>query len=298
MASKDYVKAGSYKQKIESRKYLFYWYLLEQVKMACLAIKSNLSACRNYACNETDFCSCHQNITVQEMTQRWKEMYLSYEGVSLALKTDAQVNVLLEQVARGYVKLTEKDVAKIPADRMFADVFLELVGNGLAKAEWNMPLYACCVEFLLELVNLKAYSHPLLTAIPEILVVPSPRDFDRFLVTLAIMEKKQMIPREYYPSTFAFLIALLETRPGTDYCWSNPAERLGDVLRRELEKTNGTFSRFLDSRFWPESIEILRTDKQYMKAKMDYIKEELMQFCWHPLRVAKYLEMGLDIDEL
>ena len=266
--------------------------------MACLAIKSNYSACRNYACNETDFCSCHQEITVQDMSQRWKEMYLSYDGVSLALKTDAQVEILLEQVKRGYVKLTEKDVANIPADRMFADIFLELVGNGLAEPEWNMPLYACCVEFLLELVNLKAHSHPLFVALPLVLVMPSPRDFDRFLITLAMMEKKGMIPREYYPSTFAFLMELLETRAGTDYCWSNPADRLGDVLRRELQKTSGTLSRFLDSRFWPETKEVFSTDKQYMKARMDYVKEELMQFCWHPIRLAKYLEMGLDIDEL
>jgi hypothetical protein len=42
---------------------------------------------------------------------------------------------------------------------------------------------------------------------------------------------------------------------------------------------------------------IFELDYEFLKRRMDIIREELMMKAWHPSRVMKWVEAGLDMED-
>ena len=43
---------------------------------------------------------------------------------------------------------------------------------------------------------------------------------------------------------------------------------------------------------------IFTLDYDWLKKRMDILREELMVKVWHPSRIARYLEQGMDLEDL
>ena len=43
---------------------------------------------------------------------------------------------------------------------------------------------------------------------------------------------------------------------------------------------------------------IFTLDYDWLKKRMNILREELMSKAWHPSRIAQWLEQGIDVDEL
>ena len=281
-------------KKLNHKTNIFYS-ILSKVKMACLSINANMKPCRNYAVSGDDFCACHD---AKSLNKQWKKRYMSPSSPSLALLSEAEMEHFVSQLNSGHIKVTKKDVERIPDDPKFIELYLFLIHGGFAEPFWNTKLYLKTILFLFELEQLGARNHPLFEPIVDVLITRDQDSFEKFLASAVVLVREGMIQRSFYPHLFALMLVFLEMPGGIEFCWSNPYARLGEKFKEMLSESGQNFQHFLDARFWPEVREVLATQKGILKAKMDHIKEELMMNRWHPTRVELYLEMDIDVDDM
>lgn len=220
------------------------------------------------------------------MTKRWKALYISPRSYSISLQNKSGIKHLMLQVERGHVVLTRKDIEKIPAQMRFIDIFIALVEHGYAKASWNLGLLKCCVSYFLELEYYKINHRKLAD-----LFTSDHEAFKSFVETSSVLMKTNGLPQEYQGTLFDCMMELLETPGGREYSWSSTPNV------DDFAEPGTVFYTFMASRFLPDLREVRRTEMGIQKARMDYVKEEMMAFCWHPDRVIRYLDLGWDMGD-
>jgi alkylated DNA nucleotide flippase Atl1 len=65
---------------------------------------------------------------------------------------------------------------------------------------------------------------------------------------------------------------------------------IGQILKKNPDKINWVLISLNPN--------IFELDYGFLRKRMDIIREELMMKAWHPLRVMKWVESGLDMEDL
>ena len=271
--------------------------------MSCKALKSNLKQCRNWCCKDSDFCLQHSALSKETLKDRWVSLYLLGEG-SLSIYTvfnRRNEDKILLDLQSGWITLTKEDIRKIPNQQRFIDIYLFLMENGFTERGANMKLEFTSLWFLMQLlVNFpELTSHdrldPLVKLIERNLVLASGKTLYDFLMWI----RYPVVGRPRLTQALVtYIPKFLDTEAAKELSWY-PRDEL-DKLRIEYENTPGKehpLTKCLVLRWLLDLKELYQTEKAIQKIKMDQCKEELMMNRWHPDRVLKYLEMGLDIDD-
>lgn len=264
--------------------------------MACQAIKENATVCRNYAMSGEKFCHSHRNITKEVMTLRWRREYLysGGKGFFYGNKDKTGKNVLAP-LQNGHVVLTKTDIELIPIRSRYIDIYALLMEGGFCDPLWNMRMFYRTLKYYLQIEQYDIRNYILKEKVFANVLTKDAGSLRLSIGFMIILANDPIYSGKLV--LFPLMMRLLDTSAGADYSWSAPDEKeLLEVIETKYGE-NTIFMNFMRSRFLPEIREIRRTEKGIQRAKMDHVKEELMQFCWHPDRVEKYLEMGYDMGD-
>lgn len=158
--------------------------------------------------------------------------------------------------------LTKADIQNLPAKKSCMDIFILLLQLELAQPEDNLPLLHVCFAHFLQNYARKT---PVILAIQKELIQRSGLFLFQFL--------QKVKDQEAFP-----MAELLDSEAGKELSW----------LSKDL--FNPTWVPLLK--------ELYAREKALQKKAMDPLKEELMKVCWHPDRVLKYLEMGIEMEDI
>ena len=131
--------------------------------------------------------------------------------------------------------------------------------------------------------------------IEKILIVHSGRTLFDFIYFLPVFIKSNITFTRFI---MMYIPSILDSHGAKELSWWS-RDNLNE-LRVHYEKELGkehSFTRCLVERWLPDLKELYKTEKSIQKLMIDSCKEELMAVCWHPSRIEKYLEMGIDINE-
>ncbi len=268
--------------------------------MSCRALKSNLSQCRNWCCENSDFCHVHKNISQDILKQRWVSRYLLGEAgyPKYTVFRKANEKKILSDLGSGKIILTKEDIRKIPSLQMHIDIYLLLVEKGFVERGTHMKLEFATLWFFMQLLSsfpADASLKPLRELIERTIILASGKTLYDFLMWI----RYPVLGRSRLAQTLiAYIPTLLDSEAAKELSWY-PRDEL-DKLRIEYEKIPGKehpLTSCLVKRWLLDLKELYQTEKTVQKLKMDQCKEELMMNRWHPDRVEKYLQMGLDIDD-
>ena len=261
--------------------------------------------------NDSDLCHAHRNMTPELYKERWFQFYILGQRPNNQVLFRANPTIrnktlktrILTPLLSGDIKLTAKDLAAIPPRDRFIDIFVLLLENGFADEKNNTKLmvriFMYYVRYHLIREDLRAIRSNALNAlitIIERLIKTRARTLASFVYTLP--DVLTNLP-DYYNTEAIFcpmLLELMDSDAAKELCWY---PKTGEIIKR-YEKTDigkGYLS-FLQGRWLPDLRELYQTEKQIQKAKMDYVKEELMMNRWHPDRLWHYINMGLDPDDM
>ena len=88
-------------------------------------------------------------------------------------------------------------------------------------------------------------------------------------------------------------IRLIEQNPhkhGINWIWLSRQPYTMELFKNNIDK--------IDWYYFTENPEIFVYDYEAMREANREFKEELMQRAWHPSRVARWLEAGMDLEDL
>ena len=283
--------------------------------MSCIALNKNLHQCRNWTVIGKDFCHAHRSMNKELFKERWLSKYIigQRQIPTYTIISPFNKEKILADLKSGLITLTKEDICKIPATEGYVDIYILLLEHNFAhygdhpKLE-RMGLWL----YQLLMVNFPFDDRPEFQAsklmilkrkIEDYLITSSGKslyDFFMFIGMAMVGRRKlqkQMV--EYIPT-------LLDTNAAKELSWYS--HDILDGIRREWEESckfkNGAppmpnpVIRCLVERWLPDIKELYVTEKLIQKIKMDQCKEELMMNRWHPDRVGKFLEMGIDPDDM
>ena len=269
--------------------------------MSCQALKTNLRACRNWSCLDSDFCAQHRNLSCEEYKKRWIARYVLGEQASLAYThwgTTAGEKILADLRSKRVI-LTRADIANIPSRDRYLDIYLFLLKHGYIKPTYNCELLARAYWYYVDKCSSAPAQwpdFPLRKELRETLILYSGSSFFRYLKTLAKLCNGR--PR-YTAFAIQDVPTHLDSSAVKELSWWSHQEL--DELRQCYEKILGVdhpLTKCLVQRWLLDIKELYLTEKAIQKIKMDQCKEELMMNRWHPSRLEKYLNMGYEIDQL
>lgn len=269
--------------------------------MACVALKSNLQYCRNWSTLDSCYCHAHQTLTPETFKERWIQKYILYKGFPYyTLFTSGKKEKILADLKAGHVVLTQQDILKIPVKEGYVDTYLLLLENNYAQSGDHPNLERC--GLLLYQVILRSFPNGeygdiviLKQAIEKYLIAYSGDTLYRFFLFIGVFAPG----RQLFQAQMRNLVpSLLDSQAAKELSWCS-FDHL-DSIRKvwESARQDHPMMRCLVERWLPDIKELYQTEKQIQRMKMDHCKEELMMVCWHPDRVSKLLEAGIDPEDM
>ena len=284
-------------------------------QMSCIALNKNLHQCRNWTVIGKDFCHAHRSMNKELFKERWLSKYIigQRQIPTYTIISPFNKEKILADLKSGIVTLTREDICKIPATEGYVDIYLLLLQHNFAQYGDHPQLERSG----LWLYQLIMYHFPyddrdefqrsklmtLKQTIEKYLITYSGKSLYNFFIFIgmAVIGRTKLSTqiKEYIPS-------LLDSDAAKELSWYS--YDVLDGIRREWEECckqkNGAppmrhpLMRCLVERWLPDIKELYQTEKQIQKIKMDQCKEELMMDRWHPDRVGKLLEMGIDPEDM
>lgn len=279
--------------------------------MACRAINSNLTRCRNYHTMDSDFCRSHQGLFDHLHKRRMFRNYILGHGTHpYYMGNKSRLQLILHVLYTRQLVLTKEDILNIPLKNKYLDIFVLLCQHDYAKPEDHPILMLRCFVYYwcypLNSEHRLTGNKDLLNAIEEHIICKSGRSFFDFLCMLPKIEKTA---RRFWFDHGNLLIKMTEfvnqklefSEAARELSWWSRSTRqtLLDAYRTVHQLAeNHPFVRCAVQRWLPDLDELHNTEKQIQFIKMDTVKEELMMNRWHPDRVSKLYEMGIDPDDM
>lgn len=269
--------------------------------MACKALKANLTACRNHASGESEYCHQHNDFTSVLFKQRWlnKHIYCP-DGNTFCFFEIFRIKRILAELKSGRVVLTPKDIEKIPATSEYHDIFFLLIINGFAKPEYNAKLTKTAFNHYLRnkmvIPPEQHGNHLFHRLVRQYLIEDTARHLFMFLWSLPSFSRK-------YPGINDTIVtevqSLLDSTGAKELSWYS-RETLNKLYLRYKEKlgSDHMLTQYMVQRWLLDLKELYVCEKNIQKCKMDYCKEELMMNRWHPSRIEYYHNLGLEVEDM
>ena len=275
--------------------------------MSCSALKTNLSACKNWSMLNSEYCSAHRTMTYEQQKTRWFQRYILGNNLSplYTIISPFKKDTILKDLLSRRIVLTKEDIQKIPAKEAYVDIYLLLLEHNFAKygdhpklERIGLWLYQVILHnFPFEDRNIfqRNKLFALKQALETHLILASGLSLYRFLefIGMAMIGRKKLMKqmRDFIPT-------ILDSQAAKELSWFSYDEL--DKIRKEwveLSKDH-PMMKCLTERWLPDLKELYHTEKMIQKAKMDHCKEELMMNRWHPDRVEKLLLAGIDVEDM
>lgn len=271
--------------------------------MSCRALKSNLSLCHNWACENSDFCHAHRNLSKDTLKHRWVSRYLIGQQGHPIYTVFHKLNekTILSDLQSGWIVLTKDDVRRLPKLDRYTDIYLLLIEHGFVERGTHIPLEFATLWFFMRLLTQFELNHdrsllPLVSLIERNMILASGKTLYDFLMWI----RYPVVGRLRLTSALLnYIPKLLDTEAAKELSWY-PRDEL-DKIRIEYEQRPGfdhPLTKCLVQRWLLDLKELYVTEKAIQKIKMNQCKEELMMNRWHPERLKVLLEMGLDFDDV
>ena len=205
----------------------------------------------------------------------------------------------------GEIVLTKEDLRMIEdydyvLDGLI-DVYVLLVSIGIFKARDSPILYQCAVDYYIRVSEMGYRNYTrVCKEIETHLLASSGRLLRRYLKMIPkIVHRKAERSPQFYRIFLESVPPLLETEAAKELSWDSK-ERLDKLrlLYQTLLGADHPLTKTLVQRWLPDLKELYATEKAVQKLKMNCCKEELMMNRWHPDRVWKHLEMGIEIEDM
>ena len=190
------------------------------------------------------------------------------------------------------VVLTKEDIAKIPNNRWYIDIYLLLLEHRHIQIDYNVGLYKKAIQYLSDFwfLNNNEMMLPfsfLAKKIHEILITSSSQNLLTFYRTLpSIMNMvsfQEPVLLQRIISLSKYLSILEETQAARELSWVPFRTSLLEEYTTKLGKAHHLTTYFRDI-YMPFFQELYKIEKQTQKAIMDTCKEELIAYTWHPDR--------------
>lgn len=268
--------------------------------MACLGIKANLGCCRNYACDDSYFCASHKTLGLATLKDRWIRRY--FRRLLYNHRSEKAAEHVLAPLRAELFSISRQDLNMLNYRRLAGlDIYLILLREGIAQPEDNPALFTRVILFHLQLASLFAYTHNLFPLNQEVLFNTSQHLLEATLGVILSLSATSTpeVHRVYalHPRTQVVLRDALNTEVAEEWSWTNPMERLEKMMIEDPKPATELVD-FMRTTFFPRLRAMYKEQKEIQKARTDYFKEELMMNRWHPDRLMKYLEMGIDIEDI
>lgn len=140
------------------------------------------------------------------------------------------------------------------------------------------------------------YKSPVVDEIEKTLILANHTTLIPFLLVMPHIVKKRP---SYTDSVVRYIPTLLDSDAAKEISWL-PHQAL-DRIRVDYVKELGEdhiLTRCLVQRWLLDIKELYQTEKAIQKIKMDQCKEELMMNRWHPSRIERWLDMGIEPDDM
>ena len=276
--------------------------------MSCSALKKNLTACHNWSMMDSDLCHSHRHISPDILKERWFEKYIIGKDryPLFTIISPFKKDKILNDLKAGVVTLTKEDIKKIPAKECYVDIYLLLIENNFAEfgdhprleflGLWLYVFILTDFEFAERPENHKNRLLDLKRQLENVLILSSGNSMYKFLQHMAGTSKGRT---KLTKQLVQIIPPLLDTNAAKEMSWMSYDEldKLRTIYEKELGK-DASLTKCLVQRWLPDIKELYNTEKQIQKMKMDQCKEELMMNRWHPERIEKYLDMGIDLEDL
>lgn len=267
--------------------------------MACRAITYDLKMCRNWSVGESGLCSAHQDYTEELHKERWVDKHiLCLHGTPYTSYKPWVSIPILRSLLNQEIVLTKEDIARIPAEPVYLDIFVLLIEWGFAKPSDNPSLTVQGFRYFLEArsAGVNPVRGVFFQTLTRTLLLSSGAQLGWFF--LALPNLIQETPA-YEEVALREMPLLLDTNAAKELCWWSKEALDGFRKLYELELgAEHPLTRALVGRWLLDLKELYVTEKQIQKIKMDACKEELMMNRWHPRRVSWCLKQGLDIEDM
>jgi hypothetical protein len=275
--------------------------------MSCQAIKSDYSHCRNWAKKGGDLCMQHRNLSPTEQKNRWFNRYILAKkkgGIPYhyIFSYRSHFTGNLKDLKSGKIVLTQEEIASIPNESKYVDIYCYLCSQGYAKPSWNPSLRDRSIRYFCKTLIM-------MIGIPTI---NSNCIIDAKFITnvLPFLENEREIwgiNSLLYKHISSWLIEFLghETAmlrffdyftildQAMDECWSNMDDLLGlyyNLLKNPKTNTiDNQVYKYFYTHLEGYILPLLKTNRQTLQKKyemkMKRIKEDLDERSWHPDRV-------------
>lgn len=221
------------------------------------------------------------------------------------------LSLILYILSSKHLVLTKEDILKIPVKNKYLDIFALLCEHDYVKPEDHPDLMLRAFVYYWRCYPLNPNPRTtgnmaLLNAIEKHIICKSGRSFFDFLCMLPKIEKSA---KRFWFSREDLLIKITEfvnqklefSEASRELSWwpRSTRETLLDAYRTVHQlPENHPLVRCAIQRWLPDLDELHNTEKQIQFIKMNTVKEELMMNRWHPDRVSKLYEMGIDPDDM
>jgi hypothetical protein len=258
----------------------------------------------------SDYCYVHRNLTPDAFKERWFKKYILGRDVPYyTLFSCCKKDKLLSDLESGTVILTKEDILKIPAHEAYVDIYILLLEHNFVSSgdhpkleRAGLWLYQSILHhFPLEVREGEqppAFHKPiklLKEKIENYLIHYSGDTLYRFFLFVGMATVGR---RKLQRQMQAYIPTLLDTHAAKELSWYSFHQL--DEIRKEwiaCQKEHPLLS-CLTERWLLDIKELYKTEKQIQKIKMNHCKEELMMITWHPDRVSKLLEAGIDFCDM
>ena len=277
--------------------------------MSCFALNSRLYDCRSYAQAGSYFCHQHASQDRSVLKERWIQKFLlgnpDMPAILFLNMSSHKQKRLLRDLSSGLITLTKEDIARIPTEASHVDTFVFLVIHGYAKPQDFPEHLLVAYRYYSTLASLKEMAprrriqelgRMLDYQIETHMILASGETLFLFLSSVAKIILAQPETQNYL---MRYIPVILDSEAAKELCWW-PRDLLNTILVG-CEKTLGKdhpLTQYFLQRWLLDLKELYTTEKCIQKIKMDSCKEELMMNRWHPSRILRQLEMGLDVDDM
>jgi hypothetical protein len=269
--------------------------------MSCSALSKNLHTCRNWCIAGEDVCHAHRHVDPDVQKKRWIQRYIlgTSDFVVYTFINPTYETQILSDLKSGRIQLTQDDILAIPPRSQYIDIYMLLLKHGFAERGTHEVLEIAMLDyycFLLAQFPDNDLMPIMRKTIEDVFVLASGKSLYEFLLWLPV----GLLRRERLTSAMIrYIPTLLDSPAAKELSWFSYADL--DKIRIHYEVLVGKdhhITKYLVQCWLLDLKELYQTEKAIQKIKMDQCKEELMMNRWHPSRLEKWLEAGLDDDDM